>query len=57
MYSKPIVIDANILVRAVLGERVRNLIIEHHQAVEFFIPDVCVIDARKYLRFFLKKES
>ena len=49
MYSKPIVIDANILVRAVLGERVRNLIIEHHQAVEFFIPDVCVADAQKYL--------
>lgn len=49
MYSKPIVVDANILVRAVLGERVRNLIIEHHQAFEFFIPDVCVADARKYL--------
>ena len=57
MRSKPIVIDANIFVRSVLGERVRNLIIEHHQSVEFFIPDVCVIDARKYLRFFLKKES
>ena len=40
MHSKPIVIDANILVRSVLGERVRNLIIEHHQSVEFFIPDV-----------------
>ncbi len=57
MYSKPIVIDANILVRAVLGERVRNLITEHHQAVEFFIPDVCVADARKYLPILFEKRK
>ncbi len=57
MYSKPIVIDANILVRAVLGERVRNLIIEHHQAVEFFIPDVCVADAQKYLPILFEKRK
>lgn len=57
MYSKPIVIDANILVRAVLGERVRNLIIERHQAVEFFIPDVCVADARKYLPMLFEKRK
>ncbi len=57
MYSKPIVIDANILVRAVLGERVRNLIIEHHQAVEFFIPDVCLADAQKYLPILFEKRK
>lgn len=57
MYSKPIVIDANILVRAVLGERVRNLIIENHQAIEFFIPDVCVADARKYLPMLFEKRK
>ncbi|MDQ5884179.1 MAG: hypothetical protein QG556_518 [Pseudomonadota bacterium] len=57
MHSKPIVIDANILVRAVLGERVRNLIIEHHQSVKFFIPDVCEADARKYLPILFEKRK
>jgi predicted nucleic acid-binding protein len=57
MHSRPIVIDANILVRSVLGERVRNIIIEHHLAVEFFIPDVCVSDARKYLPMLFEKRK
>ncbi len=49
MSLKSIVIDANIMIRAVLGERVRNLIIQHYQAVDFFAPDVCLDDARIYI--------
>jgi len=48
MSNKAIVLDANILIRAVLGKRVRELIVEHAVAVEFFAPDVAYAGARKY---------
>ena len=53
-----IVIDANILIRAVLGRRVRELI-ETYAArrVRFFAPDAAFNDARKYLPALLKKRK
>lgn len=44
-----LVIDANILIRAVLGPRVRDLIMANADQVRFFVPRACVADARKYL--------
>ena len=49
MSTKAVVLDANILVRAVLGKRVRSLIIENARTVRFFAPTVAYEDARKYL--------
>ncbi len=46
---KAIVLDANILIRAVLGSRVRELILANADHVHFFVPNVCVDDARHYL--------
>jgi hypothetical protein len=46
MNNKAIVLDANILIRAVLGKRVRELIIKHAPAVKFFAPDVAYADAQ-----------
>nr|WP_255443797.1 PIN domain-containing protein [Tessaracoccus sp. MC1679] len=43
------VLDANILIRLVLGRRVRELVLEHADDVAFFAPAVCYDDARKYL--------
>jgi hypothetical protein len=40
MPSNALVVDANILVRAVLGKRVRDLIETHAGDVVFFVPDV-----------------
>lgn len=57
MSDKAIVLDANILVRAVLGKRVRELIIEHTASVKFFAPDVAYADARKYLPALLEKRG
>lgn len=57
MSSKVIVLDANILIRAVLGKRVRELIVEHAATVKFFAPDVAYVDARKYLPALLKKRG
>lgn len=57
MNGKAIVLDANILIRAVLGQRVRELLLEHAQNVKFFAPDVAYADARKYLPALLEKRG
>jgi predicted nucleic acid-binding protein len=57
MSKKAIVLDANILIRAVLGRRVRELIVDSADVVQFFAPDVAYADARKYLPFLLEKRG
>ena len=57
MSGKAIVLDANILIRAVLGRQVRELIFENAETVKFFAPDVAYADARKYLPALLKKRG
>jgi predicted nucleic acid-binding protein len=53
-----IVLDANILIRAVLGRRVRQLIDTYAaQGVRFFAPDVAFDDAEKYLPPLFKKRG
>ena len=57
MKNKAIVLDANILIRAVLGKRVRELIVDYAETVQFFAPDVAYADARKYLPALLEKRG
>lgn len=57
MSNKAIVLDANILIRAVLGKRVRELIWNNAKTVNFFAPDVAYADARKYLPALLEKRG
>lgn len=57
MSGKAIVLDANILVRAVLGSKVRELIYSNATVVRFYSPDVAFTDARKYLPVILKKRG
>jgi len=53
-----IVLDANILIRAVLGRRVRQLLETYAaQGVRFFTPDVAFDDAAKYLPELLEKRG
>ncbi len=53
-----IVLDANIVIRAVLGRRVRQLIETYAaQGVRFFAPDVVFDDAEKYLPLLLKNRG
>jgi predicted nucleic acid-binding protein len=53
-----IVLDANILIRAILGRRVRCLIERYSsQGVRFFTPDEAFEDAERYLPAVLKKFS
>ena len=39
MPAKALVLDANILIRAVLGKRARELIETHFETVSFFVPE------------------
>ena len=57
MSGKTIVLDANILIRAVLGKRVRELIVNNAATIKFFAPDVAYADARKYLPALLKNRG
>ncbi len=51
-----IVLDANILVRAVLGRRVRDLIETYsRRGIRFAAPDVAFEDAERHLPAILKK--
>ncbi len=57
MSNKAIVLDANILIRAVLGKRVQDLLFQYAATVKFFAPDVAYADARKYLPALLEKRG
>ena len=46
---KRLVIDANILLRAVFGVRVRALLETYEESVSFYTPDICFCDALKYI--------
>jgi len=49
MPSRAVVIDANILVRAVLGKRVREVIERYAGQVTFFVPEVAYAEAEEHL--------
>lgn len=47
--DKGLVLDSNILIRAVLGRRVFQLLLKYRGTVVFCCPDRCFDDAQKYL--------
>lgn len=47
--QRRLVLDANILLRAVFGVRVRSLLEAYEDTVSFYAPDICFADARKYI--------
>jgi predicted nucleic acid-binding protein len=46
---KRLVLDANILLRAVFGIRVRALLETYEDSVSFYTPDICFTDVRNYI--------
>jgi predicted nucleic acid-binding protein len=57
MILKRLILDANILIRTVLGQKSRALLMELYGQVEFFSPSVCFDDAQKYLPLILDKRG
>lgn len=46
---KGLVLDANILLRAVFGIRARHILEAYEDVAAFFSPDVCFVEAEKYI--------
>ena len=57
MSNRALVIDANILVRAVLGVRVRAVIEAHAEEVSFFVPEVAYAEAEEHLATLVVKRG
>ena len=49
MERKRLVLDANILIRGCLGVRVRNLIADYADRVDFFVAEANVAEAAGYI--------
>ena len=54
---KGLVLDANVLMRAALGRRVRELLKRYEDVATFYSPDVCFADARHYVAQVLEKRG
>ncbi len=52
-----LVLDANILIRAVLGSRVLSLLREYSERVEFLAPDTAFQEAREHLPGILERRG
>jgi len=52
-----LVLDANILLRAVFGSRVRQLLETYEDVVAFYAPDVCIQDTRDYIPELCKRRG
>jgi predicted nucleic acid-binding protein len=52
-----VVLDANILIRAVLGRRVREILEAHFTRTKFFAPDTAIAEAREHLPEILLKRG
>lgn len=57
MVARRLVLDANILVRAVLGKRVKNILATHAVNAELFAPEVAYDDAERHLPEILTKHG
>jgi predicted nucleic acid-binding protein len=54
MPARPIVLDANILIRFVLGEKVPALLAAHAATIDFLAPDSAFDEVRKHLPTILR---
>ena len=49
MQRKALVLDANILIRGVLGQRVRRIFEVHAESISFFLPETAYAEAEEHL--------
>jgi len=57
MPSKALVLDANILIRAVLGKRVRSILEVHADNISFHIPETAYSEAEEHLTALVLKRG
>jgi predicted nucleic acid-binding protein len=57
MSNRALVLDANILIRAVLGTRVRRILENFADRVSFFVPESALSEAREHLAILVTKRG
>ena len=57
MERRALVLDANILIRAVLGQRVRRIIEAHADNISFFIPETAYAEVEEHLARLVAKHG
>ena len=57
MPYKALVLDANILIRAVLGQRVRHILEVHAENISFFLPETAYAEAQEHLAALVVKRG
>ncbi len=57
MADRPIVLGANILIRAVLGKRVRGILEAHADDISFFVPETACAEAEEHLARLVAKRG
>ncbi len=57
MDRRALVLDANILIRAVLDQRVRRILELHADAVTFFVPETAYAEAEEHLAALVVKRG
>lgn len=57
MPGKALVLDANILIRAVLGQRVRRILENHADSISFFVPETAYAEAEEHLAALVVKRG
>jgi predicted nucleic acid-binding protein len=57
MQAKALVLDANILIRAVLGQRVRRILEGHADSISFFLPEAAYAEAEEHLAELIVKRG
>ena len=57
MPRKALVLDANILIRAVLGQRVRRILEDHADNISLFLPETAYAEAEEHLAALVMKRG
>jgi len=57
MERRALVLDANILIRAVLGNRVRRILEAHADSISFFVPESAYAEAEEHLAALVVKRG
>jgi predicted nucleic acid-binding protein len=57
MERRALVLDANILIRAVLGQRVRRILEAHADSITFFVPETAYAEAEEHLAALVVKRG
>lgn len=52
-----LVLDANIVIRAVLGKKVRDYLVKFSEAVDFFTSDICIDKVEEHLPIIFKNRG